>query len=198
MCRPTELWGRLFLARVLGLNRAVPGALLLAAILNVGAGGTVAVPMVDLHVKVQQTAAASVSLAVGWMLLDEWPRVAPLSRAASVALPLLRWVAVQVVGVGAAALAVTGVTPTFDAVAMASLLCSSAALVAAVAPPTWWLAPLLGTFVTLRLAGWVNPYDPIGHDLLVPGLVGAASATVFVAVSALRSTARCSLPSRLL
>ena len=172
-------WSHLFLCRVLGLHLAVPGALLLGVALRLVTSDPFVVPTVRLAVAPQQVASAVLTLCVGWMLVDEWPAVVRTSPARVAAMAGLRWGASHAVAVGAAGIAVAGV-PHYDAVPVASLMCSVAALVSVVARQAWWIPPLLLGYLVLRINGFIDPHDPIAHGLAWPILAGLVSVGLYV------------------
>jgi len=182
-------WNDLFLCRVLGLHLAVPGGLLLGVALRLVTSDPFVVPTVQLPVAPQQVAAAVLTLCVGWMLVDEWPAIVRTTPGRVAAMAGLRWGASQAVAVGAAGIAVSGV-PHYDAVPMASLMCSFAALTSVAAKQAWWIPPLLLGYLVLRINGFVDPHDPVAHDLAWPILVGLVSAGLYVGAPVWRQRIR--------
>ena len=175
-----------FLVRVLGLHLTVPFGLAAGVALNMTTGGQLSIPTIRLPVEAQQIVAPTVSLAVGWMLVDEWPRIVrPLPRVA-IRDPLLRWTATQVLCVTSAAVAVAGVQ-SYDAAALASLMCSLAALMSVVVKQAWWIPPLLVGYLVLRVNGLIDPHDPVAHDVAFPAVAGIVSVSTYVGAALRRS-----------
>lgn len=179
-------WSDLFLCRVVGLHLAVPAALALGVALRRVTSDPFVVPTVQLPVAPQQVAAAVLTLCVGWMLVDEWPVIVRTTPTRVAAIAGLRWGATHAVAVGSAAIAVAGVRH-YDAVPMASLMCSSAALVSVVARQAWWIPPLLLGYLLLRINGLVDPQNPVAHDLALPTLIGLVSITLYVGATVRRA-----------
>jgi hypothetical protein len=121
--RSSSRLNRLFVVRVLGVHLVVLMGPTLAVVLRLLSSDQFAVPTIRLPVAPQQVAAVTLTLCVGWMLLDEWPAIVRTSAGRVAAMAGLRWGAAHVVAVGAAGIAVAGV-PHYDAVPMASLMCS--------------------------------------------------------------------------
>lgn len=182
-------WSDLFLCRVLGLHLAVPGALLLGVALRLVTSDPFVVPTIRLPVAPQQVAAAVLTLCVGWMLVDEWPAIVRTTPGRVAAMAGLRWGASHAVAVGAAGIAVARM-PHYDAVPMASLMCSVAALVSVVAKQAWWIPPLLLGYLVLRINGMVDPHNPVTHDLALPILVGLVSVGLYVSAPVWRQRRR--------
>jgi hypothetical protein len=174
---------------VVGLHLAAPGGLLLGLALRLVTSDQFVVPTIRLPVAPQQLASAVLTLAVGWMLVDEWPVLVRTTAARAVAMAGLRWGATHVVAVGSATIAVAGV-PAYDAVPLASLMCSLAALVSVVARQAWWIPPLLLGYVVLRINNVIDPHDPVAHDLAWPILIGLVSVCVYVGASGWRQRLR--------
>ena len=141
-----------------------------------------------------QVAAVVLSLGVGWMLIDEWPRIVRTTPQRVAVVAVLRWGATQVACVGSTALAVVGV-PHYDAVPVGSLMCSFAALASVVGRQTWWIPPLLMGYLLLRVNAVIDPYHPVAHDLAFPLVVGSLSVVAYVGAALGRSGYR---PSRVL
>jgi hypothetical protein len=171
--------GRLFLWRVVGLQLAAPIALCLAGVLRLVADSPFVMPTIPFPVAGQQVAAATLTLGAGWMLVDDWPRIVRTTQSRVAGLAVMRWGATQAVCVGAGCLAVAGV-PGYDAVPVASLMCSCAALASVVVRQSWWLPPLLIGYVVLKVNGFLDPHDPVAHDLALPLLVGGLSLAGYV------------------
>ena len=178
----------LFLVRVLGLHLTIPFGLAAGVALNLVTGGQLSIPTIRLPVEIQQVVAPTLSLAVGWMLVDEWPRIVRPRPRVAIRDPLLRWTATQVVCVTSVAVAVAG-AKSYDAVALASLMCSLAALMSVVVRQAWWIPPLLVGYLVLRVNGLIDPHDPVAHDTLLPALVGLVSVFTYVGVALGRSLA---------
>jgi hypothetical protein len=147
------------------------------------------VPTVQLPVAPQQVAAAVLTLCVGWMLVDEWPPIVRTTPGRVAAIAGLRWGATHGVAVGSAAIAVAGV-PHYDAVPSASLMCSVAALVSVVAKQAWWIPPLLLGYLVLRINGFVDPQNPVAHNLALPTVIGLVSIGLYVGATVWRATPR--------
>jgi len=173
-----------FLVRVLGLHLTIPFGLAAGVALNMVTGGQLSIPTIRLPVEIQQIMAPTLSLAVGWMLVDEWPRIVRPRPRVAIRDPLLRWTATQVVCV--TSVAVAG-AKSYDAVALASLMCSLAALMSVIVRQAWWIPPLLVGYLVLRVNGLIDPHDPVAHDVAFPALVGIVSVTTYVGAALRRS-----------
>ena len=177
------------MCRVVGLHVAGPAALLVGGALRLVTSDPFVVPTIPVPVAPQQVAAVVLTLCVGWMLVDDWPVIVCTSPGRVAAMAGLRWGASHSVAVGAAGIAVAGV-PHYDAVPLASLMCSAAALVSVVAKQAWWIPPLLLGYLVLRITGFVDPENPVAHDLALPTVVGLVSIGLYVGATVWRATPR--------